>query len=117
MLCIPGVTPDGRRDNRQGVGCGKVVLKYLRNTGTSRCVSIEATSASIFSTPVMWEMGEWIIAWLVIHAALRRIGPVVVGLLTLTLTLTRLAQLSVAEFPAPVVMCSSGAMRGAKRWR
>ena len=33
------------------------------------------------------------------------------------LTLPRRAQLSAAVFSTPVAMCSSGAMRGTKRWR
>ena len=53
---------------------GKVVLKYLINAGTGRCVSLEAASDSMFSTPGMREMDAWILAWRMIHAASRRRG-------------------------------------------
>ena len=56
MVCSLGVNPDDRRDSRQGVSCGKEVLNDLRNTGTGRCVSLEAASALMFSTPGMREM-------------------------------------------------------------
>ena len=36
MLCTFGVTPDVRRDSRQGISCGKEVLNELRNVGTGR---------------------------------------------------------------------------------
>ena len=57
IVCSLGITPDGRRDSRQGVGCGKEVLKDLRNAYTGRWVSREAASASMFSTPGMRFMG------------------------------------------------------------
>ena len=52
----------GRMDSRQGVICGKEVLKNLRNACTERSVNIEAASASIFSTPGMRAMDVWILA-------------------------------------------------------
>ena len=36
MVCSLGVTPDGRSDSRQGVLCGKDVLKDLINASTVR---------------------------------------------------------------------------------
>ena len=113
MVFSLGVTPDGRRYSRQGAGCGKEVLNYFRNTGTGRCVSIKSASASIFLTPGMQDMDAWIFAWHVIHAASRRRGPMAVAVLTL---LCR-SQISAAVLSNNVVMCSRGAMLGAKRWR
>ena len=113
MVCSLGVTPDGRRDSRQGIGCGKEVLKYFRNLGTGRCVSLKSASVSVLSTPGIWEMDAWIFAWHVIHAYSRRRGHMVVAVLMLP----HRAHLSAAVFSTPVAMCSRGAMRGAKRWR
>ena len=113
IVCSLGVTPDGRRDIRQGVGCGKEVLQDLRKACTGRCVSQEAASASMFSTPGMRLMDACILAWRVIHAASRSRGPMAVAVLTLP----RRAQLSAAVLSYPVEMCSSGAMRGANRCR
>ena len=45
IVCSLSVTPDGRRDSRQVVGCGKEVLKDLSKSCTGRCVSREAASA------------------------------------------------------------------------
>ena len=106
IVCSLGVTPDGRRDSRQGVGCGKEVLKDLRKECTGRCVSHEAASASMFSTPGMRLMDTCILAWRVIHADSRSRGPMAVAVLTLPWR----AQLSVAVLSTPVEMCSSGAM-------
>ena len=36
MVCSLGVTPDGMRENRQGVSCGKDVLIDLINVGNVR---------------------------------------------------------------------------------
>ena len=113
MVCSLGVTTDGRRDIRQGVSCGKEVLNDFRNTGTSRCVSLEDASASILSTPVMRDMYTWIFAWRVIHAALRRRGAMSVAVLTMPLW----SQLSAAVLLTPVAMCSRDLMGGAKSWR
>ena len=60
MVCSLGVNPDDRRDSRQGVSCGKEVLNDLRNTGTGRCVSLEAASAAMFSTLEMLVMDAWV---------------------------------------------------------
>ena len=113
IVCSLGVTPDGRRDSRQGVGCGKEVLKDLRKACTGRCVSREAASASMFSTPGMRLMDACILAWRVIHAASRSIGPMAVAVLTLP----RRAQLSAAVLSTTVEIFYSGAMRGANRCR
>ena len=113
IVCSLGVTPDGRRDSRQGVGCGNEVLKDLRKACTGRCVSREAASDSMFSTPGMRLMDACILAWRVIHAASRSRGPMAVAVLTLP----RRDQLSAAVLSTPVEMCSSGAMRGANRCR
>ena len=98
IICSLGVTPDGRRDSLQGVGCGKEVLKYLRNTCTGRWVIHEAALASIFSTPGMRLMDAWIFDWRVIHAASRRRGPMEIAVLTLQ----RWSQLSAAVLSIPV---------------
>ena len=98
IVCSPVVTPDGRRDSLQGVGCGKVVLKCLINMGTGRYIILEDASASMFSTPVMRDMDAWILSWLVIHAAFWRRGLVAM------LMLPRLAHLSKAVFLTPAVM-------------
>ena len=74
------------------MGFGEVVVNYLRNAGTVRCVSIEASSNSMFSTPGMRAMDVRILPWSMIHAASRRRGPMVVAVLILP----RLAQLSAA---------------------
>ena len=58
-------------------------------------------------------MDAWILAWRVIYAASRRRGAMVVEVLMLP----HLARLSAAVLSVPVVMCSSGSMSGAKRWR
>ena len=92
MVYSLGVTTDVRRDSRQGVGCGKEALNDFINVGTSRCVSLEYASASMFSTPVMWEMDAWIFDWRMIHADFRRREPMAVAVLTLP----RQAQLSTA---------------------
>ena len=113
MVCSLGVTPEKMRDIRQGVGCGKEVLNDFRNAGTNRCVSFKAASASMFLTLVIGDMYACIFAWCMIHATLRRRGPIAVAVLTLP----RQSQLSVAVLLTTVVMCYRGAMRGAKRWR
>ena len=113
IICSLGVTPDVRRDSCQVVGCGKEVLKYLRNACTGRCVSCVAALASMFYTPVMRLMDAWILAWRVIHAAYRRRGLMAVAVLTLP----RRDQLSAAVLSTSVEMCSSGAMRRANRCR
>ena len=69
MVFSLGITQDGRKDSHQGVVYEKVVLKNLRNAGTSRCVSLEAAYASMLSTLGMQEMDAWILAWSMIHAA------------------------------------------------
>ena len=74
------------------MGFGKVLLKYLRNAGPVRCVSIEAASDSMFSTLGMRVMDAWILAWRMIHVDSRRRGPMAV----VVLILPRLAQLSTA---------------------
>ena len=111
IVCSLGVTPDVRRDSRQGVGCGKEVLKDLRKACTGRCVSRKDASASMFSTPGMRLMDACILAWHVIHAASWSRGPMAV----VVLTLPRQAQLSAAVLSTPVEICSSGDMRGANR--
>ena len=100
MVCSLGITQDGRKDSHQGVVYEKVVLKNLRNAGTSRCVSLEAAYASMLSTLGMQEMDAWILAWSMIHAASWRRRTMVVELLTLLC----LAQLSVAALLMPVLM-------------
>ena len=65
------------------MGFVEVVLKYLRNAVTVRCVSIEAASNSMFSTPGMRAMDVRILPWSMIHAASRRRGPMVVAVLIL----------------------------------
>ena len=100
MVCSLCVTLYGRRDSRQGVSCGKEVLKNLRYAGTGRCVSIKAAPASMFSTPGMRVMHTWICAWRVIHAALQRREAMVVAVLTLP----RPSQTSVAVLSNPVAM-------------
>ena len=62
IICILGVTPDGRRDSRKGVGCGKEVLNDLRNACIGRWVSRVAALASMFYTPGMRSMDAWIFA-------------------------------------------------------
>ena len=113
MICSLGVTLNGRSYSRQGVSCGKEVLNDLRHAGTGRCVSLEAASALMFSTPGILVIDACIFSWHLIHAALRRRGPMAVAMITLP----RRAQIYVALFSNTVVMCSSGAMCGAKRWR
>ena len=90
IVCSLGVTPDGRRNSRQGFGCGKEVLKDLRNACTGRWVSREAALASMFSTPGMRLMDACILAWRVIHAASWSRGTMALAVLTLL----RRAQLS-----------------------
>ena len=115
MVCSLFVTPDGRRDSRQGVVCGNEVLNNWRNLCTSRWVSLEDMSASMFSTPGMRLMDAWIFARHMVHAAYQRMGPMAIAVAVLTLP--RRAQISAVVLSTPVAMCSSGAMRGAKRWR
>ena len=86
------------------------MLNHLINLGTVRCVSLEAASASMFSTPVMQVMGAWIFALCMIHAASQRRGPMTVAVLTLT----RWDQISEALLSTTTAMCSSGAMHGSK---
>ena len=62
IVCSHGVTPYGKRDSRQGMGCDKVVLKCLRKAGTVMWVSRDAKSASMLSTPEMQDMDAWICA-------------------------------------------------------
>ena len=102
-----------RRDSRQGVGCGKELLKDLRKACTGMCVIREAASASMFSTPGMRLMDACILAWRVIYTASRSRGLMAVAVLTLP----RRAQLSAAVLSTPVEICSSGAMHGANRCR
>ena len=65
------------------MGCGKDVLKDFINAGTGRCVSLEAVYTSMFLTPGMREMDEWIFAWHMIHAASWRRGAITVVVLTM----------------------------------
>ena len=83
MIFSLGVTPDVRRDIRQGLGCEKEVLNNFIDAGNGRCVNLKAASDLMFSTPVMREMDAWIFAWPMIHAALRRRWPMLVAVLTL----------------------------------
>ena len=100
MVCSLSITPDGRRDSHQSVGCVKEVLKDFINEGPSRGVSLEAASTSMFPTPGIWDMDTWIFAWRVIHASLRRRVPMAVAVLTLL----HRAQLSVAVMSTPVAI-------------
>ena len=59
------------------------MLNNFINTGTGRCVSLEAVSVSILSTPGMGVMDVLIFAWYVIHEASRRRGEMAVAVLTL----------------------------------